>query len=454
MQEQELFQSYEVKNWDFSPRIYKILAFSAIFNVLALLIVAQSNLLTKKGCDSPLVGQVCQVLDTVYVGTKILSTDSSTGDVPYDPTQLSPDDEIVWVNVADKLYYPEGYFALSNPELMQPQNIDPTMMPSGFDNAQVIPGITPPAANSPNPALGGGVTNVPGGGLLNKPQKLPKVNKNPVNGKLPSPNDILGDVDDNATKNPIGPKKTRPDKNKPNTDLTAVNGNGQNTTPQATPSPSPTPNPDDVATEDQYGVYRNKKPLKDYAQKALVEVKKVKLDAPFSVTITADLDTGKDGKTIVLKNAKPVKNPNQPAGDKKMEKLVQDAILAVGDSGWLGYLKTVAKVNKVTFTLTQDDNFVTARIVGDQQDENIAKTNASGLGGIISIAKGATDGDEKVLLEGATTTAEGKTLVLNVAIPKPVAQEMITRKLKEAEEKAAQKPSSTAQMADVNAKNG
>ena len=49
MQEQELFQSYEVKNWDFSPRIYKILAASAIFNVLALLVVAQTNVLTTKG---------------------------------------------------------------------------------------------------------------------------------------------------------------------------------------------------------------------------------------------------------------------------------------------------------------------------------------------------------------------------------------------------------------------
>ena len=61
MQEQELFQSYEVKNWDFNPRVYKILAVSAIFNVLALFIVGQTNLLTTKGCDSPLVGGVCRL---------------------------------------------------------------------------------------------------------------------------------------------------------------------------------------------------------------------------------------------------------------------------------------------------------------------------------------------------------------------------------------------------------
>ena len=44
MQEQELFNNYELRNWDFSPRIYKILAASAIFNVLALLIFAQTNM--------------------------------------------------------------------------------------------------------------------------------------------------------------------------------------------------------------------------------------------------------------------------------------------------------------------------------------------------------------------------------------------------------------------------
>src|SRR5688572_11648326 len=98
MQEQELFQSYEVKNWDFSPRLYKILALSAIFNVLALLVVAQSNLLTTKGCDSPLVGGVCQVLDTIYLGGSVLATSSDYVNNPdYDKTELE-NAEIVWVD--------------------------------------------------------------------------------------------------------------------------------------------------------------------------------------------------------------------------------------------------------------------------------------------------------------------------------------------------------------------
>jgi hypothetical protein len=39
--------------------------------------------------------------------------------------------------------------------------------------------------------------------------------------------------------------------------------------------------------------------------------------------------------------------------------------------------------------------------------------------------------DERVLLDGASTTAQANTTVLNFALPKAVAQEMIDRKLRE-----------------------
>ena len=123
--------------------------------------------------------------------------------------------------------------------------------------------------------------------------------------------------------------------------------------------------------------------------------------------------------------------------DAQMAKLAQDAILAIGDSGWLGYLNTIG-IKKVVFTLSQDDNFMTARILGEQKDENAAKTSASVLLGFITIGKNATDGDEKILLDGAQTTSEGKSVILNVAIPKSVALEMINRKLKEAQENPAE----------------
>lgn len=46
--------------------------------------------------------------------------------------------------------------------------------------------------------------------------------------------------------------------------------------------------------------------------------------------------------------------------------------------------------------------------------------------------------DERTLLDGAKVTSEGKNFSLNFAIPKPIAQEMINRKLTDAQAKKSQ----------------
>ncbi|MEP6902922.1 MAG: hypothetical protein ABJA66_14305 [Actinomycetota bacterium] len=452
MQEQELFQSYEVKNWDFSARIYKIVAVSAIVNILALLIVGQTSLLTTKGCDSPLVGKVCQVIDTLYVGTKILSTDKSMGEADYTKTELSPDDEITFVNVADKLYYPEGYFGQSNPELAmmdQPGTYLPTDVNGFPTNIPVIP----------NPTINGGGTS----NLMSKPQQLPKNNKNAIVGGIPDLPFSMDTGNPNPTitrpkyqkktpwnTSPLNNKSPKLPKLKPG-ELDAVNNPNQNSNNTVQPKATPTPETEDTPKEDKNGIFINKKPLKVFAAQAKTDVKNVKLDAPFTVVIAADLDYDKDGKTVVLKNPKPVKTDLQTPNDAQMAKLAQAAILAVGDSGWLGYLKTLG-VKKVVFTLSQNDTEMTAKILGDQKDENTAKTNASGLNAFIQIGRSTTDGDEKVLLDQASTTAEGKSIILNFVIPKQIAQDLIQKKLKEAEDKKMEtkKDGSTAQINENN----
>ena len=70
-QQGDLFHNYEIKNWDLGPRIYKILAIALVFNLGALFIVAQTDILTQRGCDTPWVGSVCQVLDMAYVSTVV-----------------------------------------------------------------------------------------------------------------------------------------------------------------------------------------------------------------------------------------------------------------------------------------------------------------------------------------------------------------------------------------------
>src|SRR5688500_8793787 len=116
-QQGDLFHNYEMRNWDFGPRIYKILAIAVVFNLGALFIVAQTDILTRRGCDSPWVGSVCQVLDMAYVSTVVYGTPTDYVDEDYEQTELD-DAEVVFVDVSGEepqLEYPSDYWCIANP---------------------------------------------------------------------------------------------------------------------------------------------------------------------------------------------------------------------------------------------------------------------------------------------------------------------------------------------------
>src|SRR5687767_14421756 len=127
MQEQELFQQYELKGWQFSPRLYKILGASALINLLAFFLMAQSNFLTGKTCDAPFASGVCSVLDALYLGSEVANSRYVTEN--YLKTDLD-DADITFVEFSEPFVYPEGYFALANPEQQMPEvissGVDPT----------------------------------------------------------------------------------------------------------------------------------------------------------------------------------------------------------------------------------------------------------------------------------------------------------------------------------------
>ncbi|MFN2500972.1 MAG: hypothetical protein ABR530_03050, partial [Pyrinomonadaceae bacterium] len=148
----DLFHNYEIRSWELSPRLYKILGMSALANVFALLVFAQTSLLTMKGCDSPLVGRVCQVLDTVYVGSQMFGTDREYVDAVYDKTELG-DADITFVDVTGltpPLSYPEGYFQIANPieyqAALDAMNNPPVTDFSGFPSD--FPTTTPSTGGS------------------------------------------------------------------------------------------------------------------------------------------------------------------------------------------------------------------------------------------------------------------------------------------------------------------
>ncbi len=437
-QEGSLFGQYEIKTWELSPRIYKILGASAIVNILALLIFAQTSDLTMKGCDSPLVGHVCMALDTVYVGALLFGTEREFADAAYDKTELSEMD-ITYVdvsNVSPKLYYPSDYMKYSDPEryaMMQEQAANPT---PDF----LAPGI-PNANTFQRPQFGGGLSDtVP---------NPPKPKSDVVDGDLPT------SIDDAVADSKPGLNKKRPGSGKvPTTPAQNEDGSipgipGTGTNPTINPNTQAGTENKDEAAPDQNGVYINKRPLKDKAKDtvAKVEANEIKLDSTFKVLVSGVLGLAKDGKTIVLKNPKPVPPGDGIKNDPKMEKFVQDWILAVGDAGWYGYIvfdeKNKVIGRKVLITIEQNDADFFASITAEQADENKAKSLSSGLGVILSAASDRVTGDEQTFIKAASATSDGKALILNIRMPKAQVQELIQRKL--AEQKAdPQKPSGNA----------
>ncbi len=414
-EEGDLFHNYEIKNWDVSKRIYQILGVSAFFNLLVLLVFSTTSVLTMKGCDSPLVGNVCQVLDTIYVGSKLFGTDREYVDAVYEKTELG-DADVTFVDVSGDvppLSYPEGYFQIANPEqfqamLEQANNpTDPTQ--SGF----IAPGIP--------------ITPTPGNSIIDTPQKLPQTNPNPVAGNLP---DGFG----SAGSTPITRKNRRGGKPaKPDEDDTA------DVTPAKTPEPLPTPMTSDAVT----AVEINKKPLVDFGNDVATkwESKEVDLNQEFTVVMNGVITA--DGK---LDRKKSKFDTSKSTGDPKMVEIGKTALEAVGDSGYLTYLKS-AGVDKATVTVKQDGENISVLITSAQNSSERASSIASNISLAILIGKGIVKNpsDERVLLDGAKTTTDGKTFVLNFAIPKPIAQEMITRKLREnlAKRQQQQQPNST-----------
>ncbi len=150
MQEKDILQGYEVGRWEFNPRIYKIIAASTVLALLPLFVLSQTNLLSASACESPFVNRVCQVLDTVYVGAKILAKDTGYVEKEYEDLQLKENNEVVWINetnIEPKLEYPTGYFEIANRDelaaLAALNSGDPT---STYLNS---PSIIPPANNNP-----------------------------------------------------------------------------------------------------------------------------------------------------------------------------------------------------------------------------------------------------------------------------------------------------------------
>ena len=414
-EEKEFLQNYELKNWNLSPRLYKILGISAIANILVFAVIGQTDLLTKKGCDSPFVNQICQVLDTVYVGSLLFGTDAEFAIKDYEKTELA-DADITYIDVSGEtppLKYPEGYFALANPDqVAMMQNTDfPIIPPPNYNGFPT----TPPIQNGTN--------------LLNTPQVVPTPNNNAITGTIPdSPFTTSGNPTVKTPKLPKVkiPKTPKVISNSPK-ELPKLDGDKTIADKDKKEPKQPGISSDPVSAD-----VINKKPLQDFGDVVLEKVTKKEIDLTKNFLVEMQGTITDDGKfDRDPKKSRFVKTE----GDEAMVNVAKSAIEAIGDSGLLNYLKGLG-IDKVNFTLQQDNDQIYVAITSDQKTEQRAKTVSSGLNGWISIGKATVkEDDTKILLDAAISEAQGKNFVLNFKLPKPIAQDMINRQLQKAEAK-------------------
>lgn len=183
----------------------------------------------------------------------------------------------------------------------------------------------------------------------------------------------------------------------------------------------------------------NKKSLDDFVQNVQEKVdrKQVDLTKSFSVELTGDIT--KDGK-LDRKTSKFIKS----AGDEAMIEVGKSFIEVLSDSGLFYYLKQMG-IEKINFTIGQNDSQTYGVIRSEQSTIEKAKNITSGLNMVIklvSLAKGTgakkIDADTEFLLSGVKTFSESKSVKISFDYEKLVIQEMIKRKPKESE---AKKPS-------------
>ena len=436
--ESDLFHDYEVKGWISSPGLVKILGISAVANIVALLVFAQTSLLTMKGCDSPLVGSVCQVLDTVYVGSLLFGTDREYVDAAYDKIDLG-DSDITYVDVSKvtpPLDYPAGYFQIANPE--------ETAMLGEF--------------TSPSELFSHGIPGIPNGMPLSEPStgsslfdtqpNIPKSNPNVIDeGSLPK-----GNLNGGGVYWPT-PARLKKGKRQPLASANPEDTSGfptgldPNTVAEKhspSPSTSPTPQPTVEPTGPVADVELNKRPFIDLATtlNGLLDKKMVNLETPFKITATGKLDkNGKlDRKSFVYREAL--------SPDPRMIEVIKEAIEAMNESNYLQYL-TMLSGKDLSFQIYQDDQRVVAVIQSEFETDKRANTISSLLNAYINGKKQAkeapdasqNDKDDLVLLQNARVEPQGKKLAISFMIPKGELQTMIQRKL--AEQKAQPKPENT-----------
>lgn len=178
------------------------------------------------------------------------------------------------------------------------------------------------------------------------------------------------------------------------------------------------------ATAEPGDIYINKRPLKVYVAELAQEVKRgsVKVSSPVKFSLTADIVTQSGSSVIKLSN---VKLLDGSTGDEAMKKAAIDGVLAIGDSGWFGYLYKFG-ARKIKIDVEQTDSNSRFGITSELKDDKESRAVASGLEALTKLGRaGGTDGEAKKLLEFVSVSSTGAAFSVNISLPTATFSKMI-----------------------------
>ena len=411
-QQPTLFKNYEIKPWGFSPIVYKVLAISALINLAFLAVVSQTNVLTARGCDSPWVGRVCQVVDMAYVGAMLFGTEREFVDEAYENIDLGEAD-ITFIDVTGEtppLSYPEGYFQIANPEQHQ-MRLEMAQNPDGSISSYQ-PSYTP-SYTTPIPNNDSDLTKIPANPPVAQPGLLQDDSASPSNSGIASS------------------KKGRGGKIRPGTNANADTEKPDETAVAETnTNPQPTASP----TDPVLGPDINKRPIVDLGNFVNEKLQKNEVDLQTEFRVNAKGKLDKNGRL----DPKTFKWEQAVSSDEDMLEVVKRAIEAINVAGYLQYLKDMSGKD-FNFQLQQDAENISAVAISEMETETRARAISSGLDLLIAGIKlkkqgenaDQNDKDDLVLLENAKVETNGKQVVLKFVVPKTIAHPMIQRKLAE-----------------------
>lgn len=175
----------------------------------------------------------------------------------------------------------------------------------------------------------------------------------------------------------------------------------------------------------------NKQPLIDLGNEMNRKVvnKEIDLNAPFLVEISGVIDRSGSGKLEAVKIVR-------AEGDQHVVEAVKDVVIAIVDSGYLGYLRSM-DIREVKILAKQDESSLSASLTSTLKTKERAAATASSLTALLTIAPMALSREsgpnkfdaEIFLLKSMKATAENEKVFLDFVAPKQKVREIIVSRL-------------------------